>query len=177
VDRQAFWSLVDEARASAPDDRAVAERATALLAVRPREDILAFQQIFWDLMAESYREPLWGAAYLINGGCSDDGFDYFRGWLISQGREVFESAVADPDSLAGHPAVQEAAKDYSELDYESMLGVAHGAHRAAQGEEMPPDAYTISYGDPGPGWDFDDREQTRRHLPRLSALYDVHYAK
>ena len=21
---------------------------------------------------------LWGAAYLINGGCSDDGFEYFR---------------------------------------------------------------------------------------------------
>jgi hypothetical protein len=29
----------------------------------------------------------WGAAYLANGGCSDDGFDYFRGWLIGQGRK------------------------------------------------------------------------------------------
>ncbi|GAA2451030.1 hypothetical protein GCM10010191_81340 [Actinomadura vinacea] len=177
MDRQDFWHLIDQAREGAPDDRAIAERATALLAVRPREDILAFQQLFWDLMSESYREPLWGAAYTINGGCSDDGFDYFRGWLIGQGRATFESAVADPDSLAGNPVVQEAAKDFMELDNESMLGIAYGAYRTAQGEEMPHDAYTIKHSDPGPGWDFDDREETRRHLPRLTALYDVHYAR
>ena len=39
-------------------------------------------------MDDSYRWDLWGAAYLANGGCSDDGFDYFRGWLIGQGRKV-----------------------------------------------------------------------------------------
>jgi hypothetical protein len=54
-------------------------------------------------MAESYRWDLWGAAYLINGGCSDDGFDYFRGWLLSQGRAIWQATLADPDSLADHP--------------------------------------------------------------------------
>ncbi|MFL6076856.1 MAG: DUF4240 domain-containing protein [Mycobacteriales bacterium] len=39
-------------------------------------------------MAESYQGDLWGAAYLINGGASDDGFDYFRGWLIARTRGV-----------------------------------------------------------------------------------------
>jgi hypothetical protein len=58
-------------------------------ASRPAEEIVAAQQVLWDLMAESYTNPLWAAAYVINGGCSDDGFDYFRGWLIAQGREVF----------------------------------------------------------------------------------------
>jgi len=29
-------------------------------------------------------EPV-GAAYIINGGCSDDGFEYFRRWLVLQG--------------------------------------------------------------------------------------------
>jgi hypothetical protein len=37
---------------------------------------------------------------VLNGGASDDGFEYFQRWLISKGREVFEAAVADPDSLA-----------------------------------------------------------------------------
>jgi hypothetical protein len=50
--------------------------------------------------ADSYDWGLWGAACVINGGCSDDCFDYFRAYLISRGREVFEAAVADPDSLA-----------------------------------------------------------------------------
>lgn len=33
-------------------------------------------------------------------GCSDDGFIDFRAWLIAQGRDVYLSALADPDSLA-----------------------------------------------------------------------------
>jgi hypothetical protein len=36
---------------------------------------------------------------LINGGMSDDGFTDFRYWLISRGRDVYERALADPDSL------------------------------------------------------------------------------
>jgi hypothetical protein len=175
MDKNSFWALIDDARAG--DDQDVAGRAAALLAVRPREDILAFQQVFWDLMSESYREPLWGAAYTINGGCSDDAFDYFRGWLIGQGRATFESAVADPDSLAAVPAVQAAAEEFMELDNEEMLSIAWNAYRSAFGEDLPRGSWTMSHPDPGEGWDFDDRDETRRRLPRLSALYDVHYAE
>lgn len=48
----------------------------------------------------------------MNGGCSDDGFKYFRDWLISEGQEVYESAVAEPDSL-----VSFAKRDYFELEH------------------------------------------------------------
>jgi hypothetical protein len=51
---------------------------------------------------------LWAAAYIINGGCSDDGFRYFRDWLISEGRSVFERALKDPGSLADLPHVDPA---------------------------------------------------------------------
>jgi hypothetical protein len=37
---------------------------------------------------------------LIGHGCSDDEFDYFRAWLISRGRDIFTTALGDPDSLA-----------------------------------------------------------------------------
>ncbi len=33
-------------------------------------------------------------------GFDRDGFEYFQRWLISKGRNVFETALADPDSLA-----------------------------------------------------------------------------
>ncbi len=36
-------------------------------------------------------------AYIINGGCSDDGFDYFLGWLIAKGRKYFEAALVNPE--------------------------------------------------------------------------------
>ena len=52
------------------------------------------------MMDSAYCWSLWGAAYVINGGCSDDPFVDFRASLISRGRQVFERALSDPDSLA-----------------------------------------------------------------------------
>ncbi|MEU4116494.1 DUF4240 domain-containing protein [Kitasatospora sp. NPDC028055] len=176
MDTQQFWKLIEEARSQvpAPDDGdAVARQAAALLALRPTGEIVAAQQVLWDLMADSYRGPLWGAAYMINGGCSDDGFDYFRGWLITQGRAAFESVIADPDRLAGLPAVRAFAADGIDIECEKALSIAWDAHHEATGEELPGDAFTIRYPalDPDWGFDFGDGDQLRRRLPRLAALY------
>lgn len=50
-------------------------------------------------MDEAYTWELWGIAYLANGGCSDDGCMDFRGSLIASGQSIFESALADAESL------------------------------------------------------------------------------
>lgn len=177
MDIRQFWRLIEDARGQVPDPtdpEAVADRASALLAEQPRERIVAAQQVLWDLVAASCRAPLWAAAYLINGGCSDDGFDYFRGWLITQGREVFDRAVADPDSLAGLPAVRAACTGAGpDLDGEATLAIAWDAHLTATGEELPADAFTIRYQDLDPAWrfDFGDTAEVARRLPALAALW------
>jgi hypothetical protein len=176
MDNEQFWALIETARSqtSDPSDAdTIASSAAVLLATYPRDAIVAGQQIFWDLMADSYRNPLWAAAYLINGGCSDDGFDYFRGWLIMQGRVVFERTVAEPDALAELPAVRAAAADGMEFECEAALGIATDAHVKATGEQLPDDAYTINYPELGDDWnfDFDDDAEMARRLPRLTALY------
>jgi hypothetical protein len=167
------WRLIEQARAQAdkPDD--VAARAVDLLAQRPREEIVAFAQPLWDLLCASYRADLWAAAYIINGGASDDGFDYFRGWLLAQGRDTFEQALTDPDSLAGLPAVIAAHAQGEDLWGEDMLGLAWTAHRRATGENLPSGAFTIRYPRLDPAWDFDfdDHAEMRRRLPRLANLY------
>ena len=74
MDAQQFWQLIDAARdrvADPFDVDSVAERAEDLLAALPPAEIVAAEQVFWDLMAQSYRNSLWAAAYIINGGCSD----------------------------------------------------------------------------------------------------------
>ncbi len=98
--RDEFWAIIDRAREVDPDVSAVAEHVKADLATRTPEVIYAYLEHQGRLNEESYTWPLWGAAYIVNGGCSDDGFDYFRGWLFAQGRAAFERVVADPDSLA-----------------------------------------------------------------------------
>jgi len=172
-----FWDHIRATRRVDPE--AHAERLTARLAKLPVPAILDFDRRWDAAMAESYRWDLWGAAYLINGGCSDDGFDYFRGWLILRGRDTFKAAVADPDSLAdvvdpdedddvyeweGRPAwaawFRATRTKPDEAGYAALLAALAARHpRPVRRRGM------------GRGWDFDDDAQMRRRLPRLAALY------
>src|SRR5689334_7085608 len=96
--RKQFWAHIRATRRIEPE--AHVERLVNRLAKLPVNDILDFNH-WWDIaLSEAYLWDLWGAAYLINGGASDDGFEYFCRWLILQGQGVFENAVKTPDSLA-----------------------------------------------------------------------------
>ncbi len=96
-----FWTIVDGADAAAGFD---AERKKAHLSQQLGSMPPAKQQDFarwWQFKkSDAYREDLWAAAYVIRGGCSDDGFMDFRSALVGLGRARFESALLDPDSLA-----------------------------------------------------------------------------
>lgn len=167
-----FWQLIDRARAGAPGEPdAVAARAVALLAERDPEEIVGYARHQQRVLAASYQVDLWGAAYLINGGASDDGFEYFRGWLMTQGRAVFAKAVTDPDSLAELPRVRSAALSGEEFECEDMLAVPWEAYRKATASELPAERDRVTPPDLNDFWDFDDEEEARRRLPRLAALF------
>ncbi|MFN4256118.1 MAG: DUF4240 domain-containing protein [Saprospiraceae bacterium] len=96
-----FWNLIERAKKeSGGDGDLQAQLLTEALAKRSVEDILAFDRIFDHFHCKSYQSRLWAAAFIINGGCSDDGFDYFRAWLIAQGQDVFEKTLENPEYLA-----------------------------------------------------------------------------
>src|SRR5271169_5861141 len=65
-----------------------------------KDDAREFAVLFDSMMDRAYSYGLWGAAYVIHGGCGDDAFTDFRASLISRGKEAFERAIRDPDSLA-----------------------------------------------------------------------------
>ena len=95
-----FWALIEK---TLPFKNNQAKQADALhqaLVALPPADIEAFDIAYRTEIIRSYSWGLWGAAYVIHGGASDDAFHYFREWLIAQGRATFEQALADPDSLA-----------------------------------------------------------------------------
>ena len=167
-----FWAVIERAAAERPaDPELVARRAVAELVTRPPEEIAAWGRHFDKVMAASYQEDLGAAAYLINGGCSDDGFDQFRGWLVAHGRAVVARAVREPDALADLPAVRSAAETGAEFAAHEMLSIADGAYTQVTGSPLPPPEDPI----PAPAladfWDFDDEDEMRRRLPRLSALF------
>jgi hypothetical protein len=175
-----FWAVIEKATADLPDPSsggagrtpaAVAKRAVAELASRDAEEIVAWGRHLDKVMAASCKEDLWAAAYLINGGCSDEGFDDFRGWLIAHGRDVVARAVRVPDSLADLPAVRAAADSGADFDGAQVLGIAATAYREATGESLPPLAEPIVRPSSDTFWDFDNEDEMHRRLPRLSALF------
>jgi hypothetical protein len=177
VQRDEFWAIVESARAGVADTvegaDEVAENVVERLAALPPAKIVEYQQVYEQLDRESYRWDLWAAAYLIHGGCSDDCFDYFRGWLVAQGREVWDRALADPDSLADVVGVD------VDVRCEDMLGAAYDATQQVTGDGAALyealDALGDNPGRPdspaGEDFDFDDPEEMDARLPRLAAVF------
>lgn len=167
-----FWAVIAQATADRPGSPAeVAERAIADLAARDPEEIVAWGRHLDKVMVASGTEDLWAAAYLIHGGCSDEGFDAFRGWLIAHGRDAVAGSVRSPDSLADMPAVRSAAESGAVFEAGEVLSIAAEAYAKATGSELPAGDRPVTRPDAGDLWDFDDEEEMRRRLPRLSALF------
>ena len=105
---QRFWNLFAETQQEVGDlaayaDEAGMEALQAKLEALPPEEIVDFERIFTQKYFDAYRWDLWAAAYIIGGGCSDDGFIDFRSELISRGKDVYESVLRDPECIADHP--------------------------------------------------------------------------
>lgn len=132
MEHERFWRMIDEARATG-DTAAALERALVGVAA---SEILGFDAWLWAYRCALRREDLWAAAYMVRGGCSDDGFDYFRGWLIAQGEVAVLRLVRDPEVLA--------ELDDGSMQSEALLYVASKAYETKTGEEMPRDASTTA---------------------------------
>ncbi len=112
MDVATFWDLIDRTReASGGDIRRQAKFMIEELISLSVEEILAYELVMDNLMDSAYDAALWDAASIINCGCSDDGFEDFRAWLIAQGKEVYEKALIDPESLVDLIEVNERADD------------------------------------------------------------------
>ena len=154
MDRNGFWEIIDEAQRDGDDVYDVAECVVRLLRTLEPDEIINWGQHLSDVLGESYRWDLWAVAYIVNGGCGDDGFEYFRAFLIARGRRRFEAALADPQSIGDWI-------EPGENECEELLAVAWDAYLAKTGEELPDDAIKLrAPSDPiGERWQEDQLEQ------------------
>jgi hypothetical protein len=171
MDLKRFWDIIafccgHDASEEEWDD-ALVEQLARLAPL----DMARFDNRFTSLTDAAYRVDLWGAAYLINGGASDDGFYYFCCWLVGMGKTVYEAALASPDNLADHvePDEEREAEIYSVAcrAYERATGKSAEEYYALRDKIAPPSTHALQ----GEDWDFDDDDEVRRRLPRLTKLY------
>ena len=157
-----YWSLVDRVHAASRNDM---KKKCDLLATELRQlspaEVCSFEDHFSDCLYRAYTWDIWGAAFVINDGCSDDSFMDFRSTLISLGRAPFEAALTNADSLAEVNIESEWAT------FEGYQYVAPKVYESLTGEEMsrrvrPPQSVS--------GIPFNEWEMSLR-FPKLAAKY------
>lgn len=163
-----FWRIIEDSyQPSGPDH--FEQLKTALDRLKWFE-VVEFQARFDEALAAANTIDLWGAAYLIQGGCSDDGFRDFRAWLVGRGRRAYEAALKSPDSLAdvldGDPVDGFGLDAAAIRVYEAKTGMSDFYERLDQVEKDAPPPPPE-----GVDWDFDDEEEMRRRFPNLCHLY------
>jgi hypothetical protein len=159
-----FWNIVDKIhRASGGDMDKKCELLEAELRSLPLEEVRSFHRHFDECEDRAYIWELWAAAYIIGGGCSDDAFSDFRATLISMGRQTFERALADPQSLADMDYDAETAHyegyQYVPSTVETDLG---GGQRFPRYQARPAEPS-------GKSWDED---KVAELYPKLAEKYD-----
>jgi hypothetical protein len=101
--RDGFWNLIARSGLRGRDDKQEqAKELQALLEALSANEIIAFRNHLMKVMREAYRADVWEVIYIVDGGCSNDGFHYFRSWLILQGKETFYRVLADPRLIANY---------------------------------------------------------------------------
>jgi uncharacterized protein DUF4240 len=131
MNRKEFWELIDKTRsASGGDHHKQAELLVGELAKLSEAEILDYQEILDDLKDEAYIAELWEVAEILDMGCGDDGFMDFRAWLIGQGKEVFDKALVNPESLVDFVEPGQATKS------EALLYVALEAYELSTGKDI-----------------------------------------
>ncbi|MGW5768054.1 DUF4240 domain-containing protein [Streptomyces longwoodensis] len=166
MDETQFWELVDTAREAAEGDpEEQADLLVSRLLDLDPDAVLDFARHFESRYHRAYRWDLWGAAWVLLDGASDDAFDFFRCWLIGQGREVFEGALHDPDSLADllDDFDEEIDGDGEELGY-----AADEAYEQLTGAVAPDLGLPAPAAEPeGTPIDFEDEQALAVRYPKL----------
>lgn len=164
INEERFWEIMDAAKMSSDGnyEKLQSELANELNKLEAI-DILKFDNRFRTFRGNAYKWELWAAAYIMNGGCSDDCFLDFRGWLIGQGREVFYNSMSNPESLV------DLNHDMDNDSWEGLAYVATDCYKKKTGKQMP-EGINENYEITGEEWD-EQGDDLYVRFPKLCAKW------
>lgn len=175
MSEEEFWELLALAQRKGEDCEDQLEWLVSKLSKKPVNDIIRFDFHFNRNYYRSYTSDLWAAGYITMGGCSDDAFDYFRAWLLFLGKEPYEAAIRNPESVI--PYLKEWESDI--FEFEDFLYTASQAFE--EKTDLDQEEYLALYwklsGDDYEqpemvfDWDEDDEEGLKRKFPLLWEVY------
>jgi hypothetical protein len=131
LDENLYWQIVQESLNNSGTQDGQQEYLVKRLQNLNPKDIVGFRLRTDKLLYDTYNSEMWCAGYIINGGCSDDGFEYFRNWVVSRGKDVYYKAKQNPDTLIEQ--VDEVAEFY---EFEDFWYVALKAFKNKTGKDL-----------------------------------------
>lgn len=153
-----FWQTVSAANGD-PD------QLKDILDAQSTPDVMAFGREFNQALINLNQWKIWGAGFVMTGGMSDDGFHYFRSWIIGRGKEAYETALAWPDDLG-----QFVDDDEEEFENELLEYVAYELLESRGIEDDPRDSLEASSDDEPEGVEWDE-ETVYDLYPKLAKQF------
>jgi hypothetical protein len=165
MESKKFWKIIENTKSESSGDyekqQSLLERELLKLTAK---EVLEFDNKFRTLRGKIYTWDFWAAAYIINGGCSDDCFSDFRGWLIGQGKSIFESAVQNIETLSE-------LKETNDGDWEGLSYISTDIYKKKTGNDMPNEIQE-NFEIIGEEWEEDENELKNR-FPKLYAKFGM----
>jgi len=127
------------------------------------QDIILFDNKFSQLRGLAYNWELWGAIYIIHGGCGDDSFMDFRDWVISQGKDFYNNTLANPESLI------DVNEDKIEIEWEGMGYIPNEVFKDMTGQNLP-EGFHENQEITGKKWE-EDGDDLKIMFPKLYEKY------
>ena len=178
MDEQVYWQLVHDSLRETSTQEEQEEYLISRLKVMNPQEIIGFHLRTDSLMVRSYLSELWCAAYINRGGCSDDGFEFFRSWLISRGKLAYYSVLEKPDKLVEY--ISEEADEVG-YEFESFGYVALYAFERKTGKSIYSHLddrlrdKTEGYVDIDFNWEEDDPASMKAICPALFAVREEYF--
>lgn len=175
LDESQYWNIIAESLAKTDTQEEQEEYLVKQLEALSSADMVGFRLQTDKLLHDTYNEQMWCAGYIMNGGCSDDMFEYFRCWVISRGKDVYYAAKANPDTL-----ISQVSPGMEMYDFEDFWYVALKAFEVKTGKDLYDfiDTDNVTFGEGHYPeitftWEEENPESMRTICPKLfDALWD-----
>lgn len=156
LDEESYWGIIEKSlkETTNQEDQEIF-LTTELEQLSPKE-MIGFRLRTDKLLFDSYTSNLWCANYIISNGAADEGFDYFRCWLISRGKDAYYKTQENPDYLVN--LVENEPRVY---DFEGFWYVANNAFKNLTNKEA--ETYI----------DYENFQTTDEHYPILEFNWNV----
>jgi len=165
MEEDQFWNIIKTSKDNSNGDfeRQQKKLEDELRKLTP-DDIILFGNRFRYFRGFANKWELWGAIYIINGGCSDDTFNDFGEWVIGQGKDFYYRTIKDPETL-----VEVNREQIEEIDYEGLGYVPSTVFEEVTGQEMP---YPFQENQDMTGSEWkEESDDLKNMFPKLYAKY------